>query len=289
MSAPVGPRTSHTALRAGAVAHRWAGVTGTDVDVLCAVGVRSDEEDRRVGESIVLDLARGRVTTRTRLPFAVMAVGGTASAPLFLDGHGGLWRLDGDTPQQRLDHVVRVVGGLALTDDGRVVAVDGAADRVLATGARGLGDGLIVVDDGVLLVDDGVVGRRIAWTPPATVTACHRDGDAIAVYGDQRLFVLDATRPEPLVRSVPGPAVAHCVARAPGRWLLGCSVGGLLALDDDDDALRVRRPSLRAHQILRIGSGFAAVSDLLIATSDDGVDWLGRDLTSVVRHFSSAS
>lgn len=287
MSAPVGHHTSHTALRAGAVAHRWAGVVGEHADALCAVGVRCDEDDRRVGESLVVELGPGRLTPRARLPFVVEGVAGTARMPLLRDAHGVLWRLDGDTPVHVLDGVVAIHADLALTRDGRVIAVatDGTL-RELTVGVRGLGDGVIVVDDGLLLIDHGVVGRKVAWTPPSTVTACHRRGDAIAVAGDDRLFVLDAGGASPLVRAVPGPALVHCLARAPDRWLLGCTVGGLLALEDGDDAIAVKRPSLRAHQLVRLGDGgFAAVSDLFIAISDDGVDWLGRDLAGLVRHF----
>lgn len=286
MSAPVGPRTSHIALRAGAVAHRWAGVTGDHLDALCAVGVRCDEEDRSIGEAIVLDLGRGRITTRARLPFAVRAVGGTRQAPLLLDEGGGLWRLDGETPRHLLDEVVQVHGTVARTRDGRVVTIDGDATRVLATDARGLGEGVIVTGDGLLLIDDGVPGRRSTWTPPSTVTAVHRRGDDVGVCGDRQLFILDTSRARSLVRTVPGPQVVDCLGRASDRWLLGCRVGGLLALEDGHDAIVVQRPSLRAHQIVRLGDGgFAAVSDLQVATSDDGVDWLGRDLSSVVRHF----
>ncbi len=285
MSAPVGPHTSHTALRAGAVAHRWAGVVGEHVETLCAVGVRCDEEDRSIGESIVLELGHGRITARTRVPFAVRAVAGTARSPLLLDERAGLWRLDGDAPRQVLDEVIAVHGTLALTRDRRVVGLDGDAPRVLATDARGLGDGVIVVDDGLWFVDHGHLGRKVAWAPPTMVTACHRRDNTIAVAGDQQLFVLDAGRASPVVRTLPTRAVVHCLARAADRWLLGCTTSGLAALEDDDDAIAVKRPSLRAHQILRFDDGHAAVSDLLVATSDDGVDWLGRDLTSVVRHF----
>lgn len=287
MSAPVDHHTSHTALRAGAVAHRWAGVVGDHADALCAVGVRCDEDDRRVGESLVMELEPGRATPRVRLPFVVEGVAGTTRMPLLRDAHGALWCLDGDTPVHVLDDVIAIHGDLALTGDGRVVAIttDGT-HREMAAGVRVLGDGVIVGDDGLLLIDHGVIGQKVTWTPPATVGVCHRRGDAIAVAGDGRLFVLDAGGATPLVRAVPGPALVHCLARAPDRWLLGSTVGGLLALEDDDDAIAVKRPSLRAHQLVRLGDGgFAAVSDLFIATSDDGIDWLGRDLTSVVRHF----
>ena len=43
------------------------------------------------------------------------------------------------------------------------------------------------------------------------------------------------------------------------------------------------RPSLRAHTLAVRGGVLAVASDLFVATSDDGLDFSTRDLTSFVR------
>ena len=64
---------------------------------------------------------------------------------------------------------------------------------------------------------------------------------------------------------------------------LGSPSAGLFTLDDDDHRVSLWRPSLRAHQVLRLHDGIVAVSDLIVATSDDGADIVSRDLTGFMR------
>lgn len=283
MSAPVAARTSNSALRAGAVAHRWGGVVGDSITTFLAVGVRCDDEDRTIGDALVVELGPGWIKARAPLPFAVKSVAGSVTAPLFLDEHGGLWSLgENNAPVKRIDDVTAIAGPLALLRDGVVVVVSSAGERVVATSARGIAPGLIVGADSLDLTDDdGGVTRSLPFSAAGDVAACHRHGHDIAVVIGRTVHLIDAATGD--VRACAVPTVAGCVARARDRWVLGSAQGGLFALDDDDDRVRPFRPSLRAHQIVRVGDGLVAVSDLAIATSDDGHEWLGRDLASFVR------
>lgn len=279
------PRPSTAALRPSTLAHRWGGVVGDGIGALCAVGVRCDEADREKGQSLVVDVRPGRLSPRVPLPFTVRSVGGTATDPLFVDeADRALWGLEGGAPVKRLDGVVAIDGPLVLDRDGVVHRAEGHTLRPIARGARGVADGVIVGDDTLtLLHDDGRLGDTLPFVAPGVVRAVHRRGPQVGVYVDQTLHTLDLD--SGARRAFLGPAEAHCLARGTDRWFIGCTVGGLLTLDDGDDRIRVFRPSLRAHQIARVQDGFVAVSDLTIAVSDDGHEWLGRDLAGLVRLF----
>jgi hypothetical protein len=287
VSAPVGPRSSHSTLRAGCVANRWAGViVGTD-GAVCAVGVRCDDEDRRVGEALIVDLGPGQIRARARLHFTVRAVAGTAAAPIVLDECGGLWRIDNDAAPVRLaDGVHALVDRFALGENGVVLAVDKNPPRRVAEGARHVGAGVMVVDGGVQLIDrmidDDTVLPLIPVALPPHVSACHRDGAHVAIAGDKTVTLLDLAAGT--ARTLHAPRRIQSLARSLDRWLLGSTSSGLHVLDDGDDVVRALRPSLRAHQLARFGdAGVVAVADLSISTTDDGVEWLGRDLAGLVR------
>lgn len=258
---------------------------------MCAVGVRCDDEDRRVGDALLVDLGPGQIRARARLPFAVRAVAGTAAAPIVLDESGSLWHIDhGAAPMRLADGVRALVDRFALGDDGVVHAIDHHPPRCVATGALHVGAGVMVVAGGVQLIDrmndDDTVLPLIPVALPPHVSACHRDGAHVAVAGEETVTLLDVTAGT--VRTLQAPRGIRSLARSLDRWLLGSTASGLHVLDDGDDVVRALRPSLRAHQLSCFGdAGVVAVADLGISTTDDGVEWLGRDLAGLVRLMQS--
>ncbi len=284
MSAPILQPHSHTALGAAAPAYAWAGVVGADLTTLHAVGVRSDDERGRYGESVLVELLGGRLAVRRRLPFVARAVGGTGERPLLVDELDRLWRVTNEA-EGIADDVVDLCGPWARRRDGRVICIndDDKTPRVLAEGVTALGDGFIATDDCLWRIDGDGLQRVCAWDAPAPVHAGATWGPELAVVAARTCYVLRSGPSSPLLRAYELPAAVTCLARAPGRWLLGSPAKGLYALDDDDDRVRLIRPSLRAHQLVRLAGGLVAVSRLMLSTSDDGRDWLGRDLSSIVR------
>jgi hypothetical protein len=51
----------------------------------------------------------------------------------------------------------------------------------------------------------------------------------------------------------------------------------------EDGVVMPKKPSLRAHSLVARHGTLVAASDLFIATSDDGLDFLTRDLAPFVR------
>jgi hypothetical protein len=286
MRAPVVHTPGHSPHGAGAYA--WAGVVGPRLAELQAVGTRSDGESRRLGESVLVELSPGKVTPRLRLPIVVRAVGGTAPAPLLLDEEDRLWRVTSDA-QQVAEGIVDVCGSLALGRDGRVVVVDGGdgEPRLVAERVTAVGDGLIATVDGLWPIEAHVRQPLLDWTPPAPVTAVARRGHEVAVVVGRTCFVLQLGGASLRMRAAQLPVAVTCLARAPGRWLLGSPTSGLYAIDDDDDDVCLIRPSLRAHQLHGVDDGVVAVARLYVGSSDDGREWLARDLSAIARVLQS--
>jgi hypothetical protein len=283
MSGPILEPPGSATLGASAPAYAWAGVVVDRRGTLSAVGVRSDDEKGRQGESVLVELLPGRHVVRQRLPFVVRAVGGTGERPLVLDERDRLWRL-ARTPEKIADDIVDVCGAFSRQRDGRVVRIDDdEGPRVVAEHATAIGDGLIATETDIWRVDGNDLQRVWAWAGPTPVHAGATWGPEVAVVAGLTCTVLPSGPSSTRRRMVTLPAVATCLARAPGRWLLGSPKNGLYALDDDDDDVRLVRPSLRAHQLVRTADGVVAVSRLMLSVSDDGRDWVGRDLSSIVR------
>ncbi len=300
MSAPLSAQTSRTAIRAGSVTHRYAGATGTSINSLHVIGVRCDDEDHAVGDAAVLAMGPGRASLVARLPFTVVAVGHSARAVLGLDTHGQLWRIVGDRvdPIDGADGVVQVVGAFVRRQDGTVWRVDDdgvlhlVAQRVRAMGqADNEGIVGIQVEDANEATSTGLVAvcrdrsgaehARMALPPiDGTFDVVAADGGELGIVAGRTLVLGQRATGE--VRRVRLDEDVTCLARLAQRWFLG-SKAGLFTLDDDDDRVRLWRPSLRAHQLLRVADGLVVVTDLFVATSDDGIDIVSRDLSSFVR------
>lgn len=299
MSAPLSAQTSRTAIRAGSVTHRYAGATGSSINSLHVIGVRCDDEDHAVGDAAVLAMGPGRASLLARLPFTVVAVGHSARAVLGLDTHGQLWRIVNDRVDaiDGADGVVQVVGAFVRRTDGTVwrVADDGVMHQV-AQHVRAMGqadnEGIvgIQVDDadgasgGLVAVcrdRSGAEHARMALPPiDGTIDVVAADGGELGIVAGRTLVLGQRATGE--VRRVRLDEDITCLARLAQRWFLG-SKAGLFILDDDDDRVRLWRPSLRAHQVLRVADGLVVVTDLFVATSDDGIDIVSRDLSSFVR------
>jgi hypothetical protein len=297
VSAPLSAQTSRTAIRAGSVTHRYAGATGTSINSLHVIGVRCDDEDHAVGDAAVLAMGPGRAALVARLPFTVVAVGHSARAVLGLDTHGQLWRIvDGRVDAiDGADGVVQVVGAFVRRTDDTVWRVDDdGALQPVAQHVRAMGqadnEGIVglqldeAAGTGLMAVcrdRRGDEHARMALPPiDGTITVIAADGGELGIVAGRTLVLGQRATGE--VRRLRLDGDVTCLARLAQRWFLG-SKAGLFTLDDDDDRVRLWRPSLRAHQLLRVADGLVLVTDLFVATSDDGIDVASRDLSSFVR------
>lgn len=301
VSAPLASKKSRSVLRAGSLTHRYAGATGVSITNLLVVGVRCDDDDPSIGDATLFTMRPGRADAVARIPFPVVSVGSSGDAVLLLDGHGRLWRTDAvgataiaSAVDEAGPDVVQVVGSWVRRRDGTVVRVDDAGGLVaISTGARVIGQadhGVVVAVEslssgGLVAVGrDGVGVAQWRTTLPVVdddVVAVAADGDALAVVAGRMLVV--GQRATGAFRRLPLTADVVSLARLGTRWVLGSPSAGLFSLDDDDDRVSLWRPSLRAHQVLRLQDGIVAVSDLFVATSDDGADIVSRDLTGFMR------
>jgi hypothetical protein len=266
--------------RVRAHGHRYADAVLFDDDVIAA-GIRYDEDAPDVGETLVVRLRPGRVEP-------IGGCDGVARAVVLVDGvvhvllaDRRLVRLDDDKATVVRDDIVDAAphgeGAVALDAAGNV-ALLGASATILgavAGGSRVASDGQRVVvasSDGVF----DVAGRRLLA----------RGGTAVAVAGD-RIAVVDG-RDVHVVRG--GTTVnfgvaheLHSVALVDGRLFVGSRAAGLFVLVDGDDRVRPLRPSLRARALHAFGPRLIVASDLLVATSDDGEEFVARDLAGFVR------
>ncbi len=301
VSASLASKQSRSVLRASSLTHRYAGATGTSITRLLVVGVRCDDDDPSIGDATLFTMRPGRADAVARIPFPVVSVGHSGDAVLLLDGAGRLWRTDSaavDATASAIDEagpdVVQVVGPWVRRRDGTVVRVDDAGAVVaVTTGARVIGQadhGVVVAVEslssgGLVAVGrDGVGVEQWRTTLPVVdddVVAVAVDGGAVGLVAGRTLMVGPQATGE--FRRLPLVADVVSLARLGTRWVLGSPSAGLFTLDDDDDRVSLWRPSLRAHQVLRLHDGIVAVSDLFVATSDDGIDIVSRDLTGFMR------
>ena len=307
VSASLASKQSRSVLRAGSLTHRYAGATGTSITKLLVVGVRCDDDDPSIGDATLFTMRPGRADAVARIPFPVVSLGSSGDAVLLLDGTGRLWRTDsagvGATAKatataSAVDEagpdVVQLMGSCARRRDGTVVRVDDAGAVVaITTGARVIGQadhGVVVAVEalssgGLVAVGrDGVGVEQWRITLPVVdddVVAVAVDGGAVGLVAGRTLMVGPQATGE--FRRLPLVADVVSLARLGTRWVLGSPSAGLFSLDDDDDRVSLWRPSLRAHQVLRLHDGIVAVSDLFVATSDDGIDLVSRDLTGFMR------
>ncbi|MDP2341346.1 MAG: hypothetical protein Q8O67_10330 [Deltaproteobacteria bacterium] len=258
-----------TALRS--VAHRFAGACARSLADVTVLGVRYDDDDHKVGDTLVVRVRPGRLDPLASIggPARAIACHPTEDVVVVVDDRGVLRSLDGtslltgvlDLCEDRVGHRL-----LALQEDGAVVDVVTGQQLVQVAGARSIRGGVVIAAEAVVGFDgsrlhEGAVdvatasGARFAWSK----------GKNLVV--DGRSFVL--TQP------------AHALCFAFGECFVGSQVNGLSVVDEA--GLRSLRPSLRAHGLNVVDGGLLVVADLMLATSDDGVDFVSRDLAAYVR------
>ena len=296
MSAPISPETSHRAGGAGGVlSHRFAGVVvAGSVNDLVVLGVRSDDEDHRAGDALLLRLRPGRADVVANVPWPARAVSALGDGRyLVVDAADSLQVVDGHTAPVLLRSGVRALrDGVVLAHDGgvfRVAVLDGAVvllPRGCVSGGCVLGAStastiLVGASDGsVVEFDDAGHERWRAAPDDASVDGAAVDAVAL-VDGVVALAAGRCLQVGPRRYALKQPASS--VARFHDRWYVGSTTGGLLVVDDNDDEVRSLRPSLRAHQLVVAIDGLVVVSDLFVATSTDGDDFSSRDLSALVR------
>jgi hypothetical protein len=186
-------------------------------------------------------------------------------------------------PDGVVDVAAYGAGALMLAADGVVLPIGGDALGQVAGGQRLASDGArVVVATADAVVDlDGSVALAVGG------------GNAVAIAGP-RVAIANASGVH-LVRS--GAAVqalgvahgAHSVAFFGGSLYVGSRAGGLFVVDAPDNAtLRSLRPSLRARTLQAGGRGLVVAADLFVAASEDGADFVTRDLGSLLRSFDKA-
>ncbi len=283
-------------MRVGSVAYRWAGVCGSSLGHVVGVGVRCDDEDRAIGESLVVSVLPGKIVARQTLHCAVRAVGGDPDGVLVLCERGRVSLLTQGPPHELRTDVRQLVGHVICTNDGEGLQWRDGAFVSVASGCVAVGEGdhggAVVVaragDEHVISGFDRDGARRFSLSVAGLgeVRAVAHDGDVVVVASVGAVFVIERATGEK--RRLSCGVDVDAVSVVGPRALFG-SVGGLYALDLDDDAVRAFRPSLRAHQLHRTDDGVAIVSDLFIGSSDDGVDVTSRDLSGLIRVFEKGS
>ncbi len=248
---------------------------------LRVVGVRYDEEDVDRSVSYLITWAQGSVAcsaTHPGVAEAVVEFGGTCCV-LFSDHR--LVQLGNGDAILMADDVIDVVatsGSLvALRGDGAIIDITagGAIMARVPGGIRLACDGSrlsVLTADAVLDLHGRVV---LSGGGSAIATSDH----LLAVVHGRELLLDDGQQCRILTSSHP----LACVAISGGHIFAASRTSGLLVVDESRTAFVPLRPSLRARS-LRVGSDQLVVtSDLLVATSTDGEDFLSRDLTAFIR------
>ena len=278
------PRT-----RARVSCHRWGAASALRLDDIYAIGVHYDEDDAGQGGSLLVRLRPGRVEGVRPVAGHGRGVVVTPEGIYVVDGAGALHFGQNNQWRTIADGVVAVCGDgpvLAITPDrllrleqGRVdvVSTRGPLQAVAATAGR------IAAADSAGLVIHGPSGNseEVALPSgqgPVSAIDIAADGELLVGRGGQLLrgnghglHVVGEAKGGPL----------RAVALFNGIGFAGSKVLGLFR--QDDEGFRCVRPSLRAHGLQRVNGGLLVVSDLLLSSSDDGMDFVGRDLGSYVR------
>jgi hypothetical protein len=279
--------------RIRALGNRYADACLVDGDIV-AMGVRYDEDDPVVGDSLVVRLRPGRAEALGHCSGIARSLAVVDGVPHVLRSDGQLLRLHNGAATLLRDGVLDLVahGEQALTLD-----ADGVVALLGATPATALGrvDGAtLLASDGrrvVLATRDGVVtldgdptdGSTTARTasaltngPPVALAVA---GDVIAAVVESSLSIAQGTN----VRRFNVGHPLHSVACFAGRVFAGSRTAGLFVLVDGDDRVRPLRPSLRARSLRVSGGRLVVAADLLVAVSDEGDDFVSRDLAAFIR------
>ncbi len=265
------PRTSSRTTKIRSVAHRFAGAAARSLDDIVAVGVRFDDDDPSFGESLAVRLRPGRMETVAAISGPVKSVALFHKDVVVVDARGALKKVSGES---LLDGVKDVYDDgqrlLALQGDD-VVDVASRATIARVKDAVSLKGGLVRGATGVY----DLAGKLlVAGAVDAVARALLPGGGSDVAVARGKMLTLNN-------KQLALPFVVQSLCKAAGRWFASSKQGGLVVVDEG--VVRPLRPSLRAHQLVAVGNGLLIVSDLFIATSDDGLDFVSRDLASYVR------
>lgn len=276
--------------RSRSIAHRWGPIAPVSSTEQLAVGIRFDEDEGAAVDSFLLRLSPGELQLVEHLPGLVAALTISRAGRAFLIGTDGVLVSEGRR------HAVS--GAHALAPLGDEVAV-AAADRLWVASGDGshvapglelrarlitpIADGIVLAtDEERLLWTDGSRQREVALPPGLRISALGADdtGRIVVVAGRDVLFG-DLERVVPVAKA---PFDVQCAAVYQGRVLLASRARGLFVwAPDQGDVVAPLKPSLRAHTLVVRAGQLAVASDLFCATSDDGVEFLTRDLARFMR------
>ena len=249
------------------VAHRFAGACGRGVSDIHVLGVRYDDDDHKIGDTLVVRMRPGRLEAVTAMSGPARCIACLGKEVVVVDDGGALRTLDG---RVLLEGVVDLCDQrtrlLALTEGGAVVDVVTGQELVRVPGARCISGGVVVAAESVT----GLDGRRLHEGVVDVATAAA----GRLAWSKGRSLVVDG---RPFMLSHP----AHALCFAFGACFVGSTVSGLSVVDEA--GLRGLRPSLRAHGLAHADDGLIVIADLMLATSDDGADFISRDLAAYVR------
>ncbi len=282
--------------------HRYAdAVVVEGIDDVIALCVRSDEDDPRRGDAVLLRLRPGRSDVVASVPWPARAVSVLGDGRfLVVDLADSVHVVDADRggPPVLLRSGVRAVRGeIVLAHDGQVLQARSVGDEVVLSVVGQVAGGCVLGASSADRVVVGTVGGSVVeldhhgheyWrAAPGDASAEGAAVDAAAIV-DGVVVIAAGHCLQIGPRRLRLPHRAAAVARCGQRWFVSSVVSGLMVVDDltDDghgDVVRVLRPSLRAHHLIGTDAGLVAVGDLFVATSSDGYDFFSRDLSAFVR------
>lgn len=276
--------------RARSIAHRWGPITVIDKQgpQLAALAIRFDEEDRDTAETFLLRLGPGRAEAVDGMLGAAVGVACSTQGTLFV--------LDARAVVHAAGRRHKLAGAAAIAADGDGIVVagdqklwrfDGSGERV-EPGAKVRATHLSSSRAGLLaaLYDGGVAfvhGDEVTAVPltdaRGPITAIHVDDDGrILAAAGSAVLAGDAGGLRPIASAS---FEIDAVASFGGRQFIGSRLAGLCVVEDG--VVHKLRPSVRAHHLETKHGLLVAAAPLCMATSDDGVDFLTRDLAPFVR------
>lgn len=270
------------------MALRWGPAVPLSLTDLRALGVRYDEENDRIAETFVVQLAPGKIEILDQLlgraPALVVT---TAGKVLVLDGRDVV-HVDGKKHKLAAPRtMVPYLGGALLAAEDRlwIFPPDGESPtrgprRSLVRLACAGEQVAAVSDTGDVLVGPITDLRPIPVAGGVRVEHIAMDADGrITASAGRQLLHGDATGLQPMVKA---PFEIHAVARFRDRLLFSSRAFGLFHVDEDGKAAPLK-PSLRAHTLSVNAGVLLAASDLFLGVTDDLQEWLTRDLAAFTR------